>query len=124
MNSITKGVEVIWKDTKRFCGLPITFTQYALLRKPGKWIKLIRERGLFHTEIEEIHCYRIDDLSVYQSFTDSIFGVGNIEVFCNDASTKSLYIQKVKKPYKVREIINDIVEEERAKKVRVHAELQ
>lgn len=112
-------VEVIWSDRKRYFGLPISFTKYSILRKPGKWIKLVREMGLFSTEVEDIQMYRIDDINVYESLIHKIFGVGNIEVFCNDSSCNKLVITRVKSPKKVRNILNDLIEEDRQER-RVH----
>lgn len=116
MINFGKDVEIVWKDRKRICGLPISFTQYAIIRKPNKWTKLIIQEGMMQTKIEEIHCYRIDDISLFQNAFGLLYGVGNITVYCNDSSCKSVILKNVKNPEKVRMLINDIVEEERAKK--------
>ena len=113
MTSYGNDVEVIWSDRKRICGLPITFTKYSILKKEGKWIKLVREMGLLHREVEEVQMYRVDDINVYRSMTNMLWGVGTVEIFCNDASCKKLDFLCVKDPNYVRNLINDLVEEDR-----------
>ena len=124
MKSITKDVEVLWKDCKRHMGLPISFTQYAVIRKPGKWTKIVEESGFTTTHIEEVLMYRVDDLDVFQSLTDKMFNVGTITVYCKDASCDKLYLKNVKDPFKVKEIISDLIEEERKKKNILYSEIQ
>ena len=111
-----KDVKILWQDTKRIMGMPISFTHYAIIQKPGVWTKLVVQQGVLSTAVEEIHCYRIDDISYFQNLFGSFWGVGNITVFCNDASCNKVLLQNVKNPAKVRMLLNDIVEEERAKK--------
>ena len=124
MSRFGDDVEVIWSDRKRYLGLPISFTKYSLLRKPGKWIKLVREMGLLSTEVEEIQAYRIDDMNVYRSLVHKIFGVGNVEVYCNDATCDKLILTKIKDPNRVRNIINDLIEEDRANRKVHQSEIQ
>ena len=45
---------VVWKDRKRICGLPITFTKYSMSED-----RLFLETGLLNTRQEEVR------LSVY-----------------------------------------------------------
>lgn len=119
-----EDVKIIWKDRKRYFGLPLSFTCYSIVEKPGKWIKLFVEKGLFSTHIEETQVYRIDDFTVFESFVNKIFGVGNIEVYCNDASTNHFTILRVKSPYKVHEIIADCIERDRKRRNVGNSELQ
>lgn len=124
MKSITKGVEVVWKDTKRIMGLPISFTKYAILRKPGHWVKLVEESGVLSTNIEEVMLYRVDDLGVFQSLSNKMFGVGNVEVYCRDASCDVLVLKNIKKPHEVKAILSDLVEEERRNRKVAYSEIQ
>ena len=117
------GVEILWQDKKRIFGLPISFTTYALVCKPGLYTKLVKVSGLLTTRIEEVHCYRVDDISSYQSLTDKMFNVGNINVYCNDASCNILKLEKIKNPLKIKQLINDKVETERALKGMRYAEM-
>jgi len=119
-----KDINVIWKDRKRYFGMPISFTRYAFIEKPNTWKKIFCEAGLLTTSIEEVHIYRIDDIEVYQSLFDKIFGVGNITIYCQDSSCQKLVLQKVKDPYRVRALLNDAVEKARGDKRVLYGEMQ
>lgn len=116
--------KILWKDRKRIFGLPLTFTRYEIVEKPGQWVKLFSHIGLLSTASEETHFYRIDDLSVYQSLFDKMFGVGTITVYCGDASNDSMILQKVKNPYKVRDMIASLAEKQRKERGMRYSELQ
>ena len=68
-----KGTKLIWRDRKRYLGMPISFTIYGVYEKEDVWTKLFVQTGLLNTRVEEVHIYRIDDLSVKQSLFDKIF---------------------------------------------------
>ena len=118
------NIKCIWKDRKRYFGLPISFTQYGIFEKEGVWTKLFVQVGLLDTKIEELHIYRIDDISVSQTLGNKIFGVGTIKIYCQDASGNEVLIKNVKEPYKVRAMINDLVESARTNKKIVFGEFQ
>ena len=124
MKSFGKDVEVLWKDTKRIFGMPISFTNYAIIRKPGQWVKVVEESGIFSTHVEEILAYRIDDLGVFQSFTSKMFGVGNVEIHVDDASCQKLVLRNIAKPYEVKSLLTDLVEQERANRGVRYSEIQ
>ena len=108
-----KTAQLIWKDRKRFLGMPLSFTRYGFLKKEGEYAKLVNINGWLSSKTEEVNMYRIDDFSVDQSLFDKMFNVGTITVFCKDASCDKLILQKVKNPYKVREMLNKLVLEDR-----------
>lgn len=116
--------KIIWKDRKRVFGLPLSFTRYEIVEKPGQWLKLFNHIGLLSTMSEETHFYRIDDISIYRSLFDKLFGVGTIVVHCDDASSDTMTLQKVKNPYKVRDLITTLVEQERNKRGMRYSEVQ
>ncbi len=124
MKSIVNGVEVLWKDTKRILGMPISFTKYAIIRKPGQWVKLVEESGVLSTNIEEVLLYRVDDLGVYQSLGGKMFGVGNVDVYCKDASCNVLTLKNIKNPYKVRNLLSDLVEQDKQERKIRYSEVQ
>lgn len=117
------GVEILWQDKKRIMGMPISFTTYALVCKPGLYTKLVKVTGLLSTNIEEVHCYRVDDISCFQNLSDKMLGVGTINVYCKDASCDILKLEKIKNPIKIKQLINDKVEAERALKGIRYAEM-
>ena len=53
-----------------------------------------------------------------------MFGVGTITVYCGDASNDSMVLQKVKNPYKVRDMIATLVEKERRERGMRYSEFQ
>ena len=118
------NLNVIWKDRRRYLGMPISFTRYAFIEKPGQWSKLFCEKGLLTTSIEEVHTYRVDDITVYQSFFDKIFRVGTVTVHCDDASCERLIFKSIKDPYKVRIMLNDAIEKIRSDKNMMIGEFQ
>lgn len=115
---------IVWKDRKRVFGLPLSFTRYQIVEKPGRWIKLFSHIGLLSTISEETYFYRIDDIQVYRSLFDKLFGVGTITVYCGNASNDTMVLQRVKNPYKVRDMIASLVEKERREKGMRYGEFQ
>ncbi len=104
--------------------MPISFTHYAIIQKPGKWVKIVEESGVLSTHVEEVLAYRVDDLSVFQSLSGKLFGVGNVEIYCQDASCDTLVFKNIKDPYKVKNILTDVVEEQRAQRNVHYSEIQ
>ena len=104
--------DILWKDKKRpIFGLPLSFTRYQLTDE-----KLLIDSGFLSRTQEEIRLYRITDFSVKQSFWQRIFGVGNIFISSSDNTQGEFSIDDIKDPYKVKEMLSDIVEKERDKK--------
>ena len=108
------GAEMLWKDRKRWCGMPLSFTRYRIMRKKGRWLKLVTDIGLLRSQVDEINLFRVDDIKVYQSFTNKFWGTGTITVYANDQSTPELRLVRIKDPYKVRSMITELLEEDRA----------
>ena len=119
-----KDVIIHWKDTKRWCGMPLTFTHYYILEKPGKWIKLFFEKGFLHTELEEVHLYKIDDFSIFNSVINKLYGVGNIDVYFNDSTHTHLRITRVKNVFEVSEILTTLIEKDKTRRNIRHSEIQ
>ena len=111
-----ENTEIIWKDRKRWCGMPLSFTRYYLVNKKDSWLKLFTSTGWLSTTEEEVNLFRVFDLSVYQSLFDKMFNVGSITLYVNDESSDKIVLRKVKNPFKVRNKIASLVEEERKKR--------
>lgn len=111
-----ENTEIIWKDRKRWCGMPLSFTRYYLVNKKDSWLKLFTSTGWLSTTEEEVNLFRVFDLSVYQSLFDKMFNVGSITLYVNDESSDKIVLRKVKDPFKVRNKIASLVEEERKKR--------
>ena len=105
--------EVVWKDRRRYCGMPLSFTRYSVIKKEGEYAKLVNINGFLSSRSEEVNLYRVDDFEVYQSLVDKLFGVGTVTVYCKDATCDKLVLRNVKNPYRVRELLNKLVLEDR-----------
>jgi len=103
---------MIWKERKRNAlGLPWTFTKYALTDD-----RLFITSGLLKTVEDEVRLYRIMDLSLSQTLSQKIFGIGTILVSSADKSMRDFEIKNIKKPRDVKEQLSKLVEENRDKK--------
>ena len=57
-----KGDEYIWKDRKRFLGMPLSFTRYALSED-----RLFLSVGFFSIKDDEVLLYRVRDITTSRS---------------------------------------------------------
>ena len=109
----------LWQDKKRpIFGLPLSFTKYTLTNE-----KLVIDSGVLARKQEEVRLYRIVDFSVKQSFIQRIFKVGNITIFSSDNSQENFTLLEVKNPYKVKDLISDVVEKQRDSKNIISGEI-
>ena len=107
--------ELIWRDRKRFMGMPLSFTRYSLSND-----RLFLSVGFFTVRDEEILLYRIRDISTTRTLWQRLFGVGTVTVCSSDRTMPTLTIKNVKAPLTVKELIHDNVEEAKRKhRVRV-----
>ncbi len=110
------GVEIIWRDRKRRFGLPWSFYRYYLVKKEGEWVKLFRHKGFLSAIIDEINVYRCYDLTLQQTLGDRIFKTGTIEILSNDGAAPVFHLRHISNPYKVRDMISNMIEIERKKR--------
>ena len=108
--------ELIWKDRKRYFGLPWSFTRYSLIKNGEKWIKVFSDIGLLYTAVEEVNVYRIQDISLHQSLFDKIFGTGTVILYSNDERQQVFKLRHIANPYRVRDMFSNYMEAERAKR--------
>ena len=99
-------IKYVWKDRKRYFGLPISFTRYRLSED-----RIFREKGLFNLREEEVLLYRVRDLELRRSLGQRIFGVGTVCVHSSDKTTPHLDLVNVKHPREVKETIFQAVEQ-------------
>lgn len=111
-----KGTEIIWQDKKRWCGLPWSFTRYYIVKKKGSWLKLFTSVGFLSVRDEEVNVYRIFDITVHQSFSNRMFGTGTLILHCQANNHDQVALVRVKNPYKVRALLQELIESERAKR--------
>jgi uncharacterized membrane protein YdbT with pleckstrin-like domain len=138
------GEEVIWTGSSSqvrnlhiyllcalLCVLIVPIV-YAIV----KWIQLrcrvyelttqrIRIRqGVFSKRTDELELYRVKDSTMLEPFWQRLFGVGNIVITTNDATTPTLTLEALPHARDIREKLRTAIEECRdRKRVRV-AELE
>ncbi|MDO4167444.1 MAG: PH domain-containing protein [Eubacteriales bacterium] len=102
----------VWSERKRlWCGLPWTFTKYALSED-----RLFVTSGLLKTVEDEVRLYRILDISLSRSLTQKLFGMGTIEISSADKTLGDFALVNIKNPMEVKEQLSALVEENRDKK--------
>ena len=102
----TANLDIIWKDRKRFLGLPLSFTRYALSED-----RLFQSIGFLNIRDEEILLYRIRDINTTRTLWQRLFGVGTVTVVSSDKSMPVLVLKNVKDPTMVKELLHQQVEE-------------
>ena len=97
---------IIWKDRKRYLGMPLSFTRYSLSED-----RLFLSVGFFSIRDEEVLLYRIRDISTSRSLWQRLFGVGTVTVVSSDKTMPTVVLKNIKNPLDVKEILHRQVEE-------------
>ena len=100
------GIEYIWKDRKRYFGLPLSFTRYALSED-----RLFTSVGFLTIRDDEILLYRVRDIDTSRSLWQRLFGVGTVTVVSSDKTMPNLVLKNIKNPVAVKELLHKQVEE-------------
>jgi uncharacterized membrane protein YdbT with pleckstrin-like domain len=100
------NIVYIWKDRKRYFGMPISFTRYALSED-----RLFLSQGFLNIKDDEILLYRVRDIDTSRNLWQRLFGVGTVVVMSSDKSMPSLVLKNIKNPVDVKELIHEQVEE-------------
>ena len=104
--------EIIWKDRKRiFFGLSWTFTKYSLSED-----RLFISTGFFSVKEDEVRLYRIMDVSLERKLWQRMCGLGTIKCCSADKTMGDFEIKNIKKSREVKEMLSNMVEDERTKK--------
>ena len=106
-----ESIQYLWKDRKRFLGMPITFTKYSVSEN-----RIFREKGLLNLKEEEVLLYRVRDMDLRRSLGQRIFGVGTVCIHSSDKTTPVLQLENVKDPKAVKELIYRQVEAAKEKR--------
>ena len=104
-------INYLWKDRKRYFGLPLSFTRYSLSDD-----RLFLEKGFMNIEADEVLLYRVRDLELDLKLTQRIFGVGTVRVHSSDKSIPVLELQNIRQSRQVKEMIHHAVEEAKLKR--------
>ena len=99
-------IEYLWKDRKRYFGMPLSFTRYCLSED-----RLFISEGFLNLKDDEVLLYRVRDIDTRRTLWQRIFGVGTISVMSSDKTMPTLVLKNVKDPMMVKELIHNQVEE-------------
>lgn len=104
--------EPVWCDRKRLTifALPISFTIYTLTES-----RISIQRGLLNTHEEEIMLFRVRDISYTQSLFERLANTGTVIISSTDATTPVVKLEHVKNAKDVKELLLQLVEQNRKK---------
>ena len=100
------NIVYLWKDRKRYFGLPISFTKYSLSED-----RLFISQGLLNIRDDEVLLYRVRDIDTSRTLWQRLFGVGTITIMSSDKSMPNLVLKNIKNPVDTKELIHQQVEE-------------
>lgn len=103
--------QVSWKDRKHFLWFPWTFTKYYIMND-----RLIIEKGLLKTVVDETLLYRIVDITMEQTLAGKLFGTGTLIIAAKADKTPEIRLENIAKPREIRQMISQLVEESRNKR--------
>ena len=105
------NIQYLWKDRKRYFGLPLSFTRYRLSDD-----RLFVSVGLLNIKDDEILLYRVRDIDTERTLWQRLFGVGTVTIMSSDKSMPNLVLKNVKDPIFVKELIHKQVEDMKIKR--------
>ena len=108
---VVEKENVLWKDRKRYFGLPLSFTRYSVSNE-----RLTIKAGFFKTVTEEILIYRIMDIKLTRKFGQKIFGVGTVTLISTDKTQPRLDLADIRHPDEVRRFLSKLIDEQRKKR--------
>ena len=104
-------IEYIWKDRKRYLGMPLSFTRYAMSED-----RLFTSVGFLNIKDDEILLYRVRDIDTKRTLGQRLLGVGTVTVMSSDKTTPVMVLKNIKHPVDVKEMIHQQVEEMKLKR--------
>lgn len=112
----SKNMNYLWSDRKRFLGMPLSFTRYALSED-----RLFLSVGFLSLRDDELLLYRVRDINTKRTLWQRIFGVGTVTIMSSDTTQPTLILRNIKDPLGVKELIHQQVEKQKIKRrVRVN----
>lgn len=105
------AIEYIWRDRKRYFGMPLSFTRYGMSED-----RLFISVGFLSIRDDEILLYRVRDIDTSRSLWQRIFGVGTVTISSSDKTMPTLVLKNIKNPIEVKEQIHHQVEEIKLKR--------
>ena len=111
-------IEYLWSDRKRYLGMPISFTRYALSED-----RLFTSIGWLNIKDDQMVLYRVRDINVSRTLGQRFFGVGSVTILSSDTSTPNVTLVNIRDPLYVKELIHRQVEESKKKNKGLVSEL-
>ena len=105
------NIVYLWKDRKRYLGLPMSFTRYSMSED-----RLFTSVGLLNIKDDEVLLYRVRDIDTERTLWQRLFGVGTVTVMSSDKTMPNMVLKNVKDPVFVKELIHKQVEEMKLKR--------
>lgn len=99
-------IEYLWKDRKRYFGMPLSFTRYSLSED-----RLFISEGFLNLKDDEVLLYRVRDIDTRRNLWQRLFGVGTVIVISSDKTMPNLVLKNIKDPVMVKELIHKQAEE-------------
>lgn len=105
------SIQYIWRDRKRYLGMPLSFTRYAMSED-----RLFTSVGFLNLKDDEILLYRVRDIDTTRNLWQRLFGVGTVTVISSDKTMPTMVLKNIKNPVEVKEMIHSQVEETKLKR--------
>lgn len=96
---------ILWEGKKQILGKPWTFTKYSVDEE-----MLYVRKGMLAISEEQVALYRIIDISMQQTLLDRLFNQGTLILNTTDANERTILLEKISNPSRVKNIINNNVE--------------
>lgn len=103
--------KVLWKDRKHHLWFPFSFTKYYIQND-----RLMVQKGLFNTTLDETLLYRIVDITLRQSLAGKLFGTGNLVIKAKIDMHPEIVLENIANPRVIRSFLSDLVEKSREKR--------
>ncbi len=105
------AINYIWRDRKRYLGMPLSFTRYGMSED-----RLFISVGFLNIKDDEILLYRVRDIDTSRSLWQRLFGVGTVTVMSSDKTMPTMVLKNIKNPIEVKEMLHSQVEEIKLKR--------
>lgn len=105
---MSESTEIVWKDRKHHLWFPWSFTKYYIENE-----RLMIQKGLFNTTLEETLLYRIVDITMKQGLGGKIFGTGSLVLKAKVDATPEIVLENISDPKRIRTLLSNLVEENR-----------
>jgi uncharacterized membrane protein YdbT with pleckstrin-like domain len=103
------------KKRTKFLALPICFTTYTINDD-----KINIKSGFLSTTEDDAFMYKIQDVRLYKSLLERIFGLGTLVCFTGDTTHPELKLLHIKNSGEIKEFLMQASEEARRKRRTLH----